>query len=61
MRGMITWEGCGNDVEGYTEVVAERLEVGGVRFVMNIFHSHMEGLDGEVGNVHLGTAGQELQ
>ena len=60
MRGMITWEGCGDDVEGYAEAVAKRLEVGGVCFVMNILHSHMEGLDGEVGNVHLGTASQKL-
>ena len=47
----------GDDVEGDTEAVAERLQVGGVRFVMNIFHSDVQGLDGEAGDVDFGATG----
>ncbi len=48
-------------MERNVETVAERLEVGGVRFVMNILHSDMKGLDGEVGDMNLGTTGEEFQ
>ena len=48
-------------MEMNAEVVAERLEVGGIRFVMNILHPNVQGFDGEVGDVNLGTTGKELQ
>ena len=51
----------GDDVEGDTEAVAEQLQVGGVRFVMNIFHSDVQGLDGEAGDVDFGATGEEFQ
>ena len=48
-------------MEGNTETIAERLEVGGVRFVMNIFHPYMQGLYGEVGHMNLGTTCKEFE
>ena len=51
----------GDDVQGDVEVVTERLEVGGVRFLMNILHPNVQGFDGEVGDMNLGTTGKELQ
>ncbi len=48
-------------MERDTQVVAERLEIGGVRFVMNVFHPHVTCLNGEVWYVHLGTTGEEFQ
>ena len=48
-------------MERNVEAVAERQEVGGIRFVMNILHSDVQGFDGEVGDVNLGTTGKELQ
>ena len=50
----------GDDVQGDVEVVTERLEVGGVRFVMNILHPNVQGFDGEVGDMNLGAAGKKL-
>jgi len=47
-------------VEGHAELGAEGLEVGGVGLVMDVLHADMEGRDGEVGDVHLGAASQEL-
>ena len=58
---MICFETGGNDVEGDVNVVAERLEVAGVSLVMNIIHTDMQGLDGEVGDVDLGTTGKKLK
>ena len=51
----------GDDVEGDGETVAERLEVGGIRFVMNILHTDMEGFDCKAGNVNFGTTCQEFK
>ena len=48
-------------MEGDGEAVAERLQVGGVRFVMNIFHPHMQGLDSKVGDMDLGATGEKFQ
>ena len=58
---MITLEGCGDDVERNAETVAEGLQVGGVRLVMNITHPDMQGLYGEVGDVNLGASGEEFE
>ena len=43
------------------QTIAELLKVGSVCLVMNVLHSDMQGLDGEVGDIDLGTAGEELQ
>ena len=43
------------------QTIAELLKVGSVCLVMNIVHSDVQGLDGEVGDIDLGTAGEELQ
>ena len=51
----------GDDVEGDTEKVTEGLEVGGVCFVMDISHADVQSLDGEVGDVDIGTTGKELK
>ena len=48
-------------MEGNAEAVAERLEIGGIRFVMNILHTNMEGFDRKTGNVNFGTTRQELK
>jgi hypothetical protein len=48
-------------VEGDVEAVAEGLKVSRVRFVMNILHADMQCLDGEVGNMYLGTTSEELK
>ena len=58
---MICFETGGDDVEGDAEAVAERLEVGGVCFIMDIIHAYVQGLYGEVGDVDLGTTGKELK
>ena len=48
-------------MKGNAEAITEGLEVGGVRLVLDIGHADMESLDGEVGDVNLGTTGEELQ
>ena len=48
-------------MEGHGEAVAERLEIRSVCLVMDISHTYMQGLDGEVGDVDFGTTGEELQ
>ena len=53
-------EAGGDDVEGDGETVAERLEIVGVRFVMNIIHPYMTCLDGEAWHMYLGTTGEKL-
>ncbi len=58
---MLRVERGGDDVEGNAQLVAKRLEVGGVRFVVDIAHANMQGLDGKVGHMDLGTASQELK
>ena len=54
-------EAGGDDVQGNAKTVAEGLKIGGVRLVVDIFHADVECLDGEVGDVNLGTTGEELQ
>ena len=51
----------GDDMEGDAEAIAERLQVGGVCFVMNILHPYMQGLDGKVRDMDLGTTGEKFQ
>ena len=51
----------GDDVEWDAETVTEGLQVGGVRFVMNIIHADVERFDGEVGDVDFGAAGKEFE
>ena len=58
IRGL---ESGSDDVERNTILLAEMLEVGGVRFVTYVFHTHMQRLDGEVGHMDLGTASEELE
>ena len=48
-------------MEGDAETVAERLEVGGVCFIMDIIHAYVQGLYGEVGDVDLGTTGKKFE
>ena len=47
-------------MEGNAETVAERLQIAGVRFIMDILHSYMQGLDGETWHMDLGTTSEEL-
>ena len=39
----------------------EGMKVCSIRFVMDVFHTNMEGFDSEVGNVDFGTASQEFK
>ena len=57
---MICFETGGDDVEGDAEAVAERLEVGGVCFIMDIIHAYVQGLYSEVGDVYFGSSCEKL-
>ena len=48
-------------MQGNAEAVAEGLEIGGVCLVVDIRHADMERLDGEVGDIDLGTTSEEFQ
>ena len=47
-------------MEGDAEAVAERLEVGGVCFIMDIIHAYVQGLYSEVGDVYFGSSCEKL-
>ena len=55
------FEAGGNDVERDAQFVAERLQVGSVGFVVDVFHTDVEGLDGKVGHKYLGATGHEFE
>ena len=48
-------------MKGNVETIAERLQIAGIRFVLNILRSYMQGLDGEVGHMDFGTTCKKLQ
>ena len=58
---MICFEARCANMEGHAETVAERLQISGVGLIMDILHTDMQGFDGEVGYMNLGTACEELQ
>ena len=58
---MICFEARCANMEGHAETVAERLQISGVGLIMDILHADMQGFDGEVGDMNLGTACEELQ
>jgi len=54
-------DGRGDDVEGDLQTLTEVLQIGSVRLVMDVLHPYMQGLDGEVGYMHLRAARHEFQ
>ena len=48
-------------MERDAEAGAEGLQVGGVALVVDVVHANMERLEGEVGDMNLGTPGEKLQ
>ena len=48
-------------VKGNTQIVAELLQITGVRLVMDILHSHMDRFDGESRVLYSGTLCQQFQ
>ena len=44
----------------YAQIIAELLQITGIRFVMDVLHTHVDGFNGESRVLDLGTLGQQF-
>jgi hypothetical protein len=54
-------DGRGNDVEGNLQALTEVLEIGGVRLIMDVLHSNVEGFNRELRTLDARATGQQFQ
>ena len=45
----------------YSKIIAETLKIGGICLILDILHTDMQSMDGEMRDMHLRTAGKKFQ